>query len=47
MLDAEMKNPDGFEIIFILYPETQYDYIGGRDLSDGELTARGGQRCAV
>ncbi len=47
MLGAEMKNPDCFGIIFIRHYETQYDDIGDRDPSNGELIARGGQQCAA
>ncbi len=40
-----MKNPDSLEIIFIRHAETQYDNIGDRDPSDGELTAKGELQC--
>ena len=40
-----MKNADCFEIIFIRHAETQYDDIGDRDPSDGELTAKGERQC--
>lgn len=41
-----MKNKDILEIIFIRHAETQYDDIGDRDPSDGELTAKGELQCA-
>ncbi len=40
-----MKNKDLLEIIFIRHAETQYDDIGDRDPSDGELTANGEKQC--
>ncbi len=40
-----MKEHDSLEIIFIRHAETQYDNIGDRDPSDGELTAKGEQQC--
>lgn len=40
-----MENKDVLEIIFIRHAETQYDNIGDRDPSDGELTARGEEQC--
>lgn len=40
-----MEKQDSLEIIFIRHAETQYDNIGDRDPSDGELTARGEQQC--
>ncbi|MBQ3006331.1 MAG: histidine phosphatase family protein [Clostridia bacterium] len=40
-----MKNTDSLEIIFIRHAETQYDNIGDRDPSDGELTAKGELQC--
>ena len=41
-----MENKDTLEIIFIRHAETQYDDIGDRDPSDGELTANGEMQCA-
>lgn len=41
-----MEKKDSLEIIFIRHAETQYDDIGDRDPSDGELTARGEKQCA-
>lgn len=40
-----MENRDSLEIIFIRHAETQYDNIGDRDPSDGELTAKGERQC--
>lgn len=40
-----MEKPDSLEIIFIRHAETQYDDIGDRDPSDGELTAKGEHQC--
>lgn len=40
-----MENKDALEIIFIRHAETQYDDIGDRDPSDGDLTAKGEQQC--
>ncbi len=40
-----MENKDIFEILFIRHAETDYDDIGDRDPSDGELTARGEKQC--
>lgn len=40
-----MEKLDSLEIIFIRHAETQYDNIGDRDPSDGELTAKGEQQC--
>lgn len=40
-----MEKKDSLEIIFIRHAETQYDNIGDRDPSDGELTARGEEQC--
>lgn len=40
-----MKKQDSLEIVFIRHAETQYDDIGDRDPSDGELTANGEQQC--
>lgn len=40
-----MKNSDSLEIIFIRHAETQYDNIGDRDPSDGELTEKGELQC--
>ena len=42
----DMENKDTLEIIFIRHAETQYDDIGDRDPSDGELTANGEMQCA-
>lgn len=41
-----MENKDSLEIIFIRHAETDYNDIGDRDPSDGELTARGEEQCA-
>lgn len=41
-----MEKRDTLEIIFIRHAETQYDDIGDRDPSDGELTAKGEMQCA-
>ena len=41
-----MEKLDSLEIIFIRHAETQYDNIGDRDPSDGELTANGELQCA-
>ncbi len=40
-----MKKHASLEILFIRHAETQYDNIGDRDPSDGELTAKGEQQC--
>lgn len=40
-----MEKLDCLEIVFIRHAETQYDNIGDRDPSDGELTAKGEQQC--
>ncbi len=40
-----MEKHDSLQIIFIRHAETQYDNIGDRDPSDGELTANGEQQC--
>lgn len=40
-----MNNQVSLKIIFIRHAETDYDDIGDRDPSDGELTARGEQQC--
>ena len=41
-----MKNQhDSLQIIFIRHAETNYNDIGDRDPSDGELTAKGEQQC--
>lgn len=40
-----MKKHDTLEILFIRHAETQYDNIGDRDPSDGELTANGELQC--
>ncbi|MBQ3045539.1 MAG: histidine phosphatase family protein [Clostridia bacterium] len=41
-----MEKTDVLEILFIRHAETQYDNIGDRDPSDGELTAAGECQCA-
>lgn len=40
-----MKNQNSLEIVFIRHAQTQYDNIGDRDPSDGELTASGEKQC--
>lgn len=40
-----MEKHDTLEILFIRHAETQYDNIGDRDPSDGELTAKGELQC--
>lgn len=40
-----MEKNDTLEILFIRHAETQYDDIGDRDPSDGELTAKGEKQC--
>lgn len=40
-----MEKQNSMEIVFIRHAETQYDDIGDRDPSDGELTAKGEQQC--
>ncbi len=40
-----MKNKDTLQIIFIRHAETDYNDIGDRDPSDGELTEKGEQQC--
>lgn len=40
-----MQKKDSLEIIFIRHAETQYDNIGDRDPSDGDLTPKGEQQC--
>lgn len=40
-----MRNKDILEIIFIRHAQTDYDDIGDRDPSDGELTAEGEKQC--
>ncbi len=40
-----MGNNDTLQIIFIRHAQTDYDDIGDRDPSDGELTAEGEQQC--
>lgn len=40
-----MENNDTLQIIFIRHAQTDYDDIGDRDPSDGELTAEGEQQC--
>ncbi len=40
-----MEKNDSLEIIFIRHAQTQYDNIGDRDPSDGELTSTGEQQC--
>lgn len=41
-----MKNKDSLELVFIRHAETQYDDIGDRDPSDGDLTEKGERQCA-
>lgn len=41
-----MEKHDSLQIIFIRHAETNYDDIGDRDPSDGELTAKGELQCA-
>lgn len=40
-----MNNNDSLQILFIRHAETNYNDIGDRDPSDGELTANGEQQC--
>lgn len=40
-----MENKDSLELIFIRHAETQYDDIGDRDPSDGDLTEKGERQC--
>ncbi len=40
-----MENKDTLQILFIRHAETDYEDIGDRDPSDGELTAKGEQQC--
>lgn len=40
-----MNNNDSIQILFIRHAETNYNDIGDRDPSDGELTANGEQQC--
>lgn len=40
-----MENNDTLQIVFIRHAQTDYDDIGDRDPSDGELTAEGEQQC--
>ncbi|MBQ8027691.1 MAG: histidine phosphatase family protein [Clostridia bacterium] len=40
-----MEDKDCLEILFIRHAQTQYDDIGDRDPSDGELTAIGEKQC--
>lgn len=40
-----MEKNDFLEILFIRHAETQYDNIGDRDPSDGELTLKGEMQC--
>ncbi len=40
-----MKKHDTLKIIFIRHAETDYNDIGDRDPSDGELTAKGEKEC--
>ena len=40
-----MEKNDFLEILFIRHAETQYDNIGDRDPSDGELTSKGEMQC--
>lgn len=42
-----MENNDTLEIIFIRHAQTDYNDIGDRDPSDGELTAKGEQQCVA
>lgn len=42
-----MEKHDTLEILFIRHAETQYDNIGDRDPSDGELTEKGEQQCRI
>ncbi len=39
------KQHDSLQILFIRHAETNYDDIGDRDPSDGELTPKGEQQC--
>lgn len=41
-----MRDKDILELIFIRHAQTDYDDIGDRDPSDGELTAEGEKQCA-
>lgn len=41
-----MEKHDSLQILFIRHAETNYNDIGNRDPSDGELTAKGEQQCA-
>ena len=41
-----MEKHDSLQILFIRHAETNYNDIGDRDPSDGELTAKGEQQCA-
>ncbi|MBQ9849952.1 MAG: histidine phosphatase family protein [Clostridia bacterium] len=40
-----MNNNDSLQILFIRHAETNYNDIGDRDPSDGELSANGEQQC--
>ena len=40
-----MKKHDTLQILFIRHAETDYEDIGDRDPSDGELTAKGERQC--
>ncbi len=40
-----MEKHDSLQIMFIRHAETNYDDIGDRDPSDGELTKKGEQQC--
>ena len=40
-----MEKPDTLQILFIRHAQTDYEDIGDRDPSDGELTAEGEQQC--
>ncbi len=40
-----MENKDILEILFIRHAETDYEDIGDRDPSDGELTQKGERQC--
>ena len=40
-----MEKPDTLQILFIRHAQTDYEDIGDRDPSDGELTVEGEQQC--
>lgn len=40
-----MEKKDSLEFFFIRHAQTQYDNIGDRDPSDGDLTEKGEQQC--